>query len=351
MHTPGNHLLSYLCQCNVYSYIQAIWKRLFKTKSGMERGTLYQLRNLINRRNVSSKPKSNVNASEDFLEIVVIAYVVAAAMCYLRMTSMGDIPDKNIAPVDTWLEDDSTRAAILETISWHIVNEYIDLATTFQQPEGKAKKVGSAYDYTCEVLSLGLLFLDFKDTVREGDGDRDLRLWKYLMLIFKATGHRNYAAEAFTLLSQYHIILPPNLAEQLKWSRFVNVHGLPGHNISCDLHMEHLNHLVKVAIEGLGANKSQKAIIRVGKAVGSLATIIDSFDREVGVSACSGKHSDKSMKKDLAKIVEQLLQQDMFRSDTKTSHRSFKNIQKNIITKLSEKKVKQWMIDRFVSAM
>ena len=107
-----------------------------------------------------------------------------------------------------------------------------------------------------------------------GDGDRVIAIWKYLMLIFKAMGHRNYAAEAFTLLSQYHLTLPPNLAEQLKWSRFVNVHGLPGDNISCDLHQEHMNRLVKVAIEGLGANKkSSKAVIRVGKAVGLLAMI------------------------------------------------------------------------------
>ena len=46
--------------------------------------------------------------------------------------------------------------------------------------------------------------------------------------------------EAFHLLAQYHIVLPPRLAEGVKWSRFVNTCGLPGHNISCDLHMEHL---------------------------------------------------------------------------------------------------------------
>lgn len=66
------------------------------------------------------------------------------------------------------------------------------------------------------------------------------------------------------------MLLSPHLAEQLMWSRFVNVHGLPGHNISCDLHMEHLNCLVKIAIEGLGANKSMKAISRAAKAIGVL---------------------------------------------------------------------------------
>ena len=42
-----------------------------------------------------------------------------------------------------------------------------------------------------------------------------------------------------------------------------DVHSCPGHNISCDLHMEHINKVVKVVIEGLGANKSEKSIKRV----------------------------------------------------------------------------------------
>ena len=91
--------------------------------------------------------------------------------------------------------------------------------------------------------------MNFKDAVREGDGEHVLLLWKFMLLTFKATGRKNYALEALTLLSQYYILLPPNLAEQLKWSRFINVHGCPGHNISCDL-----NKVVKVAIEGLRAN-------------------------------------------------------------------------------------------------
>ena len=77
-----------------------------------------------------------------------------------------------------------------------------------------------------------------------------------ILLLFKASNLTNYSVEALTLLSQYHLILPPHLAEQLKWSQCVNTHGLPGHNISCDLHMEHLNRVAKVAIQGLGPNES-----------------------------------------------------------------------------------------------
>ena len=34
---------------------------------------------------------------------------------------------------------------------------------------------------------------------------------------------------------------------------------MQGRNISCDLHMEHLNRLAKTAVDGLGANKTERA--------------------------------------------------------------------------------------------
>ena len=77
------------------------------------------------------------------------------------------------------------------------------------------------------------------------------------------------------------------------------MHGLPGHNISCDLHMEHMNKLVNVSIEGLVANKFEKAIKGVAKAMGALSKKTKSFDSEVGVASPSGKHSEESQLKDL----------------------------------------------------
>ena len=150
--------------------------------------------------------------------------------------------------------------------------------------------------YACETLSLGLLYAEFRDAIREGDGHRVFRGWKYLFLIFKTTKRTNYAIEAFELLVQYHIVLPPWLAHQLKWSRFVNTHGLPG------LHMDHLNRLVKTAINGLGANKSKKSIIRVGKMIGTLSATVDLFDKENSVPSVSSAHSMMSISKDLGRL-------------------------------------------------
>ena len=62
---------------------------------------------------------------------------------------------------------------------------------------------------------LGLMFLELKDGIREVDGTKVLRCWKYLLLLFCGTGHTNYSLEALSFLTQYYYMLPPRLAEQM----------------------------------------------------------------------------------------------------------------------------------------
>ena len=50
---------------------------------------------------------------------------------------------------------------------------------------------------------------------------------------------------------QYYYILPKRYAEQMLWGRFVNSEGGPGLNISANLHMEHLNRLLKGTVSHL----------------------------------------------------------------------------------------------------
>lgn len=321
----------------------------------MERGTLYQLRNLINRRNVVKKVKSDVNANEAFFELVVTGHIITCAMEILGMSSIDEVPSSGViqSPEEVWLKDDSERKAILEEVSSLVVEQYVDLSTIFSNPRSKHLPATTDHinAYACETLSLGLLFMEFKDAIREGDGNRVMRVWKYFLLLFKASGRKNYAIEALTLLSQYYLILPPHLAEQVKWSRFINVHGLPGHNISCDLHMEHLNRVAKIAIEGLGANKSQKAIQRIGKAIGTVSLSLENFDTISNVPAESGAHTTRSSEKDLLKIIKQLAKTKVFSTIPERRHKSFANMKTNLIRSLSELDLKKWMTDHYATVL
>ena len=294
-----------------------------------------------------------MNACEDFFELTVTGHVIACAMELLDMSSIEGIPSSSVipAPDEAWMKDDSERKSILMDVASDIVDKYVDLSTTFADTKTSRVPSDSVFAYSCEVLSLGLLFLEFKDSIKLGDGDRDMRVWKYLLLIFKACGRKNYAIEALTTLTQYHITLPPQLAEQLKWSRFINTHGTIGHNISCDLHMEHLNKVAKVAIDGLGANKSEKAITRVGKAIGTMTSTIDNFDTVNKVPAESGAHSKKSSEKDLNKVISQLVKSKVFDIVPGRKHKSFSNINTNCIRTLPEQGLKDWMIQHYANLL
>ena len=54
--------------------------------------------------------------------------------------------------------------------------------------------------------------------------------------------------------------------------------------------MEHLNWIAKTAMEGLGANKSEKAIVRIGKSINCL---MKQYDFVHGIAEESGSHTRK----------------------------------------------------------
>ena len=56
--------------------LQVIWKRLYNSASGVDKGTM---RNLINQTSVPNDPQTNMNAAEDFLLLVLHTHIVAAA--------------------------------------------------------------------------------------------------------------------------------------------------------------------------------------------------------------------------------------------------------------------------------
>ena len=52
--------------------------------------------------------------------------------------------------------------------------------------------------YAREVLSMGMLHAEFRDTVKEGDGPCVIRVWKFLLPTFRAANR----IQAFTLLAK-----------------------------------------------------------------------------------------------------------------------------------------------------
>lgn len=320
--------------------LKSVWARLYKTSSSSDCGTLYQLRNVINRRNVVSRPENDVNSCEEFFILIVKAYTIVAAMNVFGMSEITDFPVEEIFPTLTKEEE---KSSIIESAASVIVEEYVKLS----YPTCLPKKPDHIKEYAKDVLTMGLFYMEFQDAIREGDGKRVLICWKFLMLIYRATGHVNYAKEALTLLCQYHYLFPKRLAEQLIWSRFINTQGQPGTNIPADLHMEHLNRLCKESLSNLGANKTPKAIQRIGRALGPLQQFLQNFDITTKVEKGGSSHTIRSESADLKIIVNELKKQDVFNNSPGRKYQSFPKHTCNCYKGINKRKLKKWMQKHF----
>jgi len=202
-------------------------------------------------------------------------------------------------------------------------------------------------EYASEVLSLGLLYLEFTDAIKEADGDRILRCWRFFLLLFRESKRKNYAIEAFTILAQERFVLSPRQQLQLKWSRTINTHGRIGKNIPCDLHMEHLNKECKEALSGLGSNITDHAVERIGKCVGKTVDMLNTFDNICNVPKQSGHHTKHSSKPDIEKMVKQLKDtSNVFAHHSGRHHNKFPKFTANMIERINLPELKHWMTDQ-----
>lgn len=104
--------------------MQVFWK-LYSYCSSSEGGTLYQLRNAINRRNVVNDPKKNMNACEEFFLNVSDAHILTAAMTEFEMSTVDESP-KKLLPLMS-LNSLQRRESLLSEAK-HIVDKYVDIS-------------------------------------------------------------------------------------------------------------------------------------------------------------------------------------------------------------------------------
>ena len=328
----------------LFNVLQIIWKYYYSIGSATEHGTLYQLRNKINRTNVVKNPKSNFDACEDFIETIITGHILIAALKTLEISSLQDQPSDVVIGIESaenlWTYTNTERKAVLHTVSQKIVKKYIDFS--FNSHSHVLNNEDKVHTYACHLLSIGCFYLAYKDAIKEGDGGRLLECWRYLLPIFHNSGRRNYSNEALNFLCQCYHDLPPQQAEQMLYSRFVNTKGVKGRNIPLDLHQEHLNRLCKDCVKGLRSNKTKDAIVRCGKALGTLNTVLNNFDENNNVPTVSDAHHSPSFKQDLNLIVEELQQTKVFDVIPNRTHKSFKN-PRDVLHAKSTEEVIDWV--------
>eukprot|EP00794_Sanderia_malayensis_P014497 gene14497-16004_t len=127
------------------------------------------------------------------------------------------------------------------------------------------------YNYQCSLLEYLMIVRNFKDAASEGDGDRILRCWRFLLPYMKADGSscRKYCLEGLYLLCQVNCLLSPRESYRLVWNRGVKRKTGLGGNIPIDLTMGHYIRIVKLLKRKLGPNQhNRNTLQRYMKAIG-----------------------------------------------------------------------------------
>lgn len=156
-----------------------------------------------------------MSACEDFFLHVVEVHILSAFMTAFGMSSLDDTPSDDIFTEVTAEADSLTRRQILINAIQKVLEKHLEFSISGEGNTDERGHNDHVLSYARDVLSLGLLHMEFQDGIREGDGEKILRCWRYLLLVFKASRHTNYSVEAFTLLAQYHFTFSERMRKQL----------------------------------------------------------------------------------------------------------------------------------------
>lgn len=224
-------------------------------------------------------------------------------------------------------------------------NDAVHLTSSTSKPAEPTKDKDDVFNYNCALLQDGFLFLNFIDAVREGDGERIIRQYKYIMLYCKADGSHStkYALECLYQFFQIYGLLTPRDSERFTWNRSVNNSCKIGRNIPLDLDVEHSNNFIKQAIRNLGPNVTEKAISRISNSETATRLIIQKVDDGILTAARSGKHSATSPEKDLDELLKRVQQENVFEESEGRKYTHYFGFERDKLSDLSISDVYSWL--------
>ncbi len=122
----------------------------------MDHGTLWQLRCLIRRHNVSTDVSKEMNALDDFFHSVGKAHILAAALSFFDMDATNEQPKRNAWPPEIVPATSSElNREYLHDIVGTFVDEYVMPFDLHGRNPGKSKSENGIGNYACSLLPFG----------------------------------------------------------------------------------------------------------------------------------------------------------------------------------------------------
>lgn len=212
-------------------------------------------------------------------------------------------------------------------------------------PLKDTKKGDDTFDYNCALITDCFLFFNFLDAIKEGDGARIMRQYKYIMLYCKADGSHStkYSLECLYQFFLVHALLSPRDSERFIWNRSVNNTGKKGSNIPLDEDTEHGNNFIKQGIRNLGPNVTENAVSRLSYSQSPTASMLGNLDETIKRMLRSGKHSVGTLERDLHELIKRAVEFNIFTELEGRSYKHFNCFQRDRLNNLDASSLYQWI--------
>ena len=207
------------------------------------------------------------------------------------------------------------------------------------------KPTDDVYSYNCALLADGLFFINFLDAIKEGDGVRLMRQYKYMLLYCRADGHakNKYALECLYQSFLVQSLLSPRESERFVWNRSINNQGGKGCNIPHDLEVEHSSRFIKGSAENVGPNLTERAVQRICQAKSGARSLTGNVNQGLNRICGSGKHTSSSLENDLDELLRRIQQTDVLTDHPGRSYQHFNDFERDPFKTLNMSSLYQWI--------
>ncbi|XP_071172881.1 uncharacterized protein [Mytilus edulis] len=334
------------------NFLQVIMDKFYLTTSCRDAGTLYQLRNLINRRNVVTKVSKDYHADGEFIDLTTEAHVIAAALKHLEMNDMSSKCPK--LPKGLHLADAHTQKHYIFQLCGQIVDKHflndiessIDNLESGEDTNELHQQDDYVYSYATNFCKLGMLRKISILATRYGDGIRILRHWKYATLLYHQAHKTKYRLEGFLLMAGVNALYTPRQRHEVIHNRFINLRGGEGHNLDGDYVMKLLNKYAKQRVKLLGPNHSAEVVERIGKTMMAINAIEENLHSQLKLAPVSAFHRTQKLDKDRKTLVKQLVDVNVFKKVPGREHSAIKQDKKDMFQSIDIKEFQTYIIQK-----
>lgn len=88
------------------------------------------------------------------------------------MDNLNSEPETELLASDVHRKPRKEKEKIILSIAQSVISKTVDLSMSFKKKTSQDDRKDHIFEYTSDIVSLGLLFLNYRDAIKEGDGER-----------------------------------------------------------------------------------------------------------------------------------------------------------------------------------